>query len=86
MVVADTPHAKKGNGPGPNAPSPSRRLQIGGNRVEDQAEIGADEPESSDCGNRDERSDQAVLNGCRSVFIVNDLGQDGHLIFLLTLR
>jgi hypothetical protein len=68
---------------------PRRRpkgLQIGRNRIEDRAQIGADEAESRDGGNRNQRRDQTVLNRGRAAFVMNELGEDGHLIYFLVIQ
>jgi hypothetical protein len=57
------------------------RLQVAGDRVENAAEIGANQLERSDGGNRNQRGDKAVLDRSSAVFVLNELCEGAeHLL------
>src|SRR3954454_2519142 len=52
--------------------------QVAGNLVELGAEIAADARQSANAGNRDQSGDQAVLDGSRTLFILDQLQKLAH--------
>src|SRR5260370_41482550 len=61
---------------GARGPS-SAFLELGGDRAEGSAEIGADEGEGSDCGDCDQCGDQSIFDGCNPGLVPDQIGKNG---------
>src|SRR5438270_10296771 len=90
LPIAGLPDRKTGRGnPArtPAAPPTWRRgavtLQIGGDGAERGRQIGADGAEHGDGGNRDQSSNQTVLDGGGAVIITQQTIKESHLHSLL---
>jgi hypothetical protein len=59
-----------------------RRLEVRRNRIEDAAQVGADQLKRRDGRNRDQRSDQPILDGSRTVLIPKQAEKNAHRTFL----
>src|SRR5436305_385135 len=55
--------------------STERSLQLGGDGRERRSQVGADRAEHSHSRDRNQGGDQAVLDGCRSVFVLQEFGE-----------